>query len=237
MSFYDLRDAMALPGCPVCRLKADAVGRYLDGLLWESVNDAGVRHDIRQARGFCHQHAWQLVHAGASVGSVIIMRDVMHTVLEKLERVASQPFTTSSLQRARGAIRPRKRVAAAAGLVAELNPQGPCPACAQAENIETVVVDTLIESLLGGDGLLEAYRASEGLCLPHLRQALTRVRDQAVFDALVEVQRDIWEQLVGHLDEIIRKADYRFRHEPIGEEAGAGRRVIAALAGSRLDPT
>jgi hypothetical protein len=47
MSYYDLRDALAQPGCPVCRLKADAVKHHLDGLLWESVNDVGVRHACR----------------------------------------------------------------------------------------------------------------------------------------------------------------------------------------------
>jgi hypothetical protein len=72
MSFYDLRDALTQPGCPVCRLKADAVRRHLDGMLWESVNDSGVRHDIREARGFCQQHAWQLVEGGSSLGAAII---------------------------------------------------------------------------------------------------------------------------------------------------------------------
>ncbi len=57
MSYYDLRDALGQPGCPVCRLTARDADRYLDGLLWEHVNDPGVRVQVREAQGFCRDHA------------------------------------------------------------------------------------------------------------------------------------------------------------------------------------
>jgi len=37
-SYYDVRDTLAEASCAVCRLQNRAVERYLDGLLWESVN-------------------------------------------------------------------------------------------------------------------------------------------------------------------------------------------------------
>jgi hypothetical protein len=226
MGFYDLRDAMAQPGCPVCRLKADAVERFLDTLLWENVNDPGARQDIRQARGFCHQHAWQLIQGGAASGAVIIMRDVVQNVLRILESARLEPAMPGGFLR-------RTQPAAAAELVAELAPQLSCPACAQAEMVESGLITTLVEGLRGEDGLLQAYRASEGLCLPHLRQALSMARDPDVAAVLVDTQCAIWEKLEGHLSEIIRKFDYRYREEPRGEETGAAARAVAALSGWR----
>jgi hypothetical protein len=99
--------------------------------------------------------------------------------------------------------------------------------------MEGIYLSTLLEHLLGEDGLLIAYQSSDGLCLPHFRQALSRVRDETVFEALVTAQRAIWERLVGHLSETIRKSDYRFQGEPRGEESGAWLRAIAALVGAR----
>jgi hypothetical protein len=55
--------------------------------------------------------------------------------------------------------------------------------------MERVFLSTLIENLLGEDGLLAAFESSDGLCLPHFRRALTQVRDKAVFEALVDTQR------------------------------------------------
>jgi hypothetical protein len=234
MSFYDLRDALASPGCAICHLKARAVDHYLESLLWESVNDPGVRYSIRRARGFCNQHAWELARdKGASLGVAIIMRDVLQNVLKAMADARFQPLPALSLRRTREALDPEQPAAATAELVARLAPQARCPACAQAETMEGIYLNTLLENLLGEDGLLTAYQASDGLCLPHFRQALTRVRDEAVFDALVNAQRAIWERLVGHLSEIIRKSDYRFRDEPRGEESGAWLRAITAVAGER----
>jgi hypothetical protein len=232
MSFYDLRDALALPGCVVCRLKAKATDHYLESLLWENVNDPGVRHSIRQARGFCNQHAWELVrYDSASLGVAIIMQDVLQSVLEAMEDARFQALPVLSLRRTQEALDPKQPAAATAELVAHLAPQARCPACVEAETMEDIYLNTLVENLLGEDGLLAAYQASDGLCLPHFRQALTRVRDEAVFDALVKAQRAIWERLVGHLSEVLRKSDYRFRDEPRGEESGAWLRAITAVSG------
>ncbi len=228
-----MRDALPKPGCVVCRLKADAADRFLEGLLWECVNDPDMRRNIRQARGFCHEHAWRLVHNGASLGATIIMRDVLQNVLETVESGRFQALPALSLRHAREALDKKQPSAATAELVAALTSQSPCLACRQAETMEHVYMSTLLDNLLGEDGLLAAYQGSDGLCLSHLRQALARARDEAVFEALVNVQQAIWKRLVGHLDEIIRKSDHRFQDEARGEETGACLRAITALAGAR----
>jgi hypothetical protein len=233
ISFYDLRDALAQPGCPVCRLKTESAEQFLGSLLWESVNDPEVRYDIRRARGFCHEHAWGLVRDDASLGVAIITRDVLQSILGTLEAASFQALPVLSLRRTHEALDPKQPRAATAELVAQLAPQAPCPACAQAETMEDIYLSTLLVHLLGEDGLLAAYETSEGLCLPHFRQALTRVRDEVVFEALVNTQRAIWERLVGHLSEAIRKSDYRFRDESRGEESGAWLRAIATLVSAQ----
>jgi len=103
--------------------------------------------------------------------------------------------------------------------------------CALMNEAEQGYLEALREHLLGEEGLLALYAASDGLCLPHFRQALAGLDDPAVFGALVESQRAIWDRLDRKLSEAIRKADYRFSHEPVGDEAGAWVRAIAALAG------
>ncbi len=233
MSFYDLRDALAQPGCPVCRLKADSVARFLDGLLWESVNDPGRRREIRQARGFCPPHAWSLVRTSASLGAAIIARDVLQSVLKTVEGASFQASPPWSVRRMHEALDAGKPAAATAELVAQLEPQADCPACVWAEKMEGIYVDGLLGHLLGEEGLLAEYEASDGLCLPHLRLALARVRSRRVFEALVNAQRTIWGRLVAHLDEFIRKNDYRFQGEDWGEERDAWLRAIEALAGAR----
>jgi hypothetical protein len=236
MSYYDLSDALTQPGCPVCRLMARDTERYLDDLLWENVNDPDVRHSIRQAQGFCHEHAWQLDRAGASLGVAILMHDVLGSVLKVMEGARFQALPALSLRRAQESLDPGQPAAATADLVARLTAKAECPACIQARQTEEIYLGSLLDHLVGEDGLLAGYEGSDGLCLPHFRQALARVRDQMTFDALLTAQRRIWGRLAGHLGEFIRHNDYRFRDKPLGDEGNAWLRAIASLTGTRREP-
>jgi len=234
-SYYDLRDALTQPDCPVCRLMARDSERYLDSLLWESVNDPGVRHKLREAQGLCHQHAWQLNRAGASLGVAILMHDVLGSVLGAMESARFQALPALSLRRAQESLDRGQLAAATANLVGRLIAKAECPACIQAGQMEEIYLSTLNEHLLGEDGFLAAYEASDGLCLPHFRQALASLREEAVFQALLTAQRTVWGRLVEHLGEFIRKNDTRFRGEPWGDESDAWLRALGTLTGARRD--
>jgi hypothetical protein len=235
MSYFDLRDAMGQSGCPVCRLKTDSADRFVDTLLWESVNDPEKRARIRRALGFCYEHFWLLARASASLGVAIIANDVLKNVLRTLEGGAFQPLPAVSLRRVQEAVDSKQPSAATSDLVAKLEPEEPCSACVWADKMEAIYVSTLVRSLAEPDGMRADYEESDGLCLPHFRQALARARKRSTFEVLVTAQRVVWGRLVGHLDESISKSDYRRQGEAWGDEAGAWLRGIAALAGARPD--
>lgn len=232
ISFHDLREALGQPGCALCRLKARTAEQVVEAMLWEQVNDPSLRRRVRQARGFCHEHAWALVRQGASLGVAILLRDVLQDLLQETEEASFQPPPTLSLRRVQETLDRSRPSQATADLVARLEPQGRCPVCRQVEAMERVYLQTLVEDLLGEGGLLGDFQASDGLCLPHVRQALALVREQEAFHALLAAQRHIWQELSDRLSESIRKSDYRFRDEPQGEEAGSWLLAIATVAGT-----
>ena len=67
------------------------------------------------------------------------------------------------------------------------------------------------------------------LCVPHLRVA---AQHHSSFAALRAETRRTWRTIEGQLDEVIRKYDYRFTHEPRGEEQSSPRWAIALVAGA-----
>jgi len=229
MSYYDLRDALGQPGCPVCRLTARDAERYLDGLRWEHVNDPGVQ--VREAQGFCRDHAWQLDRAGASLGVAILMRDALGSVLKAMDGARFQGRPAMSLRRAQQTLDAGQAAAAATDLAAWLVAKGECPACVHVREMETGYLSTLGEQLLGEEGLLQAYRASDGPCLPHFRLAPAYLREEPAFKALVAAQTAIWRRLLDQLAEHIRKNDYRFHDEAWGDERDAWLRALGALSG------
>ncbi|MCD6290505.1 MAG: hypothetical protein J7M34_08380 [Anaerolineae bacterium] len=222
-AYHQLLEALQEPGCPICRLGQRAAEQYLDGLLYESVNDVGLRERIRKARGLCHRHAWMLANIhGGSLGIAIIYRDVLHAVLQELPQRAGVErhlsFWPTSSQGETQAQR--------------LAPQGPCPACEQQAEMERIYIQELLRRL-DDLTLRPAFEASAGLCLPHFRSALRQAENSAQRRALIEAQRPIWQRLLDELDEFIRKNDYRFRDEGFGAEGDSWLRALATISGER----
>src|SRR5689334_8586897 len=144
-TYFELRDAIAHPGCVVCRLAARSVRRYLEALSFESVNDHGLRGQLRRQRGFCNLHAWQLLdEVRDPFGAGIIYRDVLNECRRLLER----------------------------GAAAELAGSGGCMACDAAARSAGRYVDVLAEHL---DGELAApLIAAGGLCWRHFGLGVAR---------------------------------------------------------------
>lgn len=227
----NLQQAFTKPGCALCRLFAGTADGYIDSLLWEMVNYPDLREELNQARGYCHPHAWRLVRGGAGQGIAILMQDVLKTALDVLDSAPVNAPSESVLKQLLNNLN-RRPNAGAQKLALHLEPQRPCPICAYLADIQTHYFDTLLKHLSGPDSLAEAYGHSNGLCLPHFRQALTQASAGINVQALVRAQQTAWQQLNAHLDEYIRKNDYRFQHEPPGEEQDAWLRSLEAISGA-----
>jgi len=215
--YSDLLEACGEPGCLLCRVTAAWVRRYLDYLLYERVNDPGVRATLRAARGFCVTHAWILTEGfGVALGTAIIQRDVLQAVLEAMD---VGPSGRNGRSRAQEILR-------------RLRPSTECPACAHRREVEDAAIQTLLK-YLGDAQLAEALRGSSGLCVPHFSRALELADSAEQLQALLDFQRAALEALNAELSEFIRKHDYHFHHEGFGAESNSWIRATGIVSGER----
>ncbi|MGE5584814.1 MAG: DUF6062 family protein [Bacillota bacterium] len=263
MTYYNLRDAMAKPGCPICRLASEAVAHYLETFLYENVNDPGIRADLRRSNGFCPRHAGLLRDHGDPLGHAIIYGDLVDHLLGSLE----------SLLRACGSGSARSPATRTVGSRADdLLPGRECPACLVAREAEQRYIGVLVAELgsmsdagpgsdpgsspgagsipgfglsarLGsaacesGTDLERVLASSEGLCLSHLAQALKAARGAAAARRLLRASMAKLEELKAQLAEIRRKHDYRFSGEPWGVEKDAWARAAGLWSGYPAEET
>jgi hypothetical protein len=229
--YHEIREAFDKRGCPLCRLLAQDASRQLDAVLWEMVNDADVRTELNQARGYCQQHGWLLVRAGAALGVAILMQDVVKTLLDVLASHRLEDGGSSVLQSLMRSLDKHPVSGPAEQLAAALSPQTPCPICSRLQAREASYVKVFLAHLDGPGSLADAYRASDGLCLSHFRQSVAAVSSAADARQLLCAQQAIWERLHGELAEFVRKNDHRFRGEPFGPEKDAWLRALEAISG------
>ena len=208
---HDLLEALGRGGCPVCRLGAEAVDAFLASVCYEQVNDLDLREQLRAEGGFCPADARRfLAQRHGQLATAIVYRDVLANAARRLARAddARPPGSPGAallggLLRGRG-LRPSKARRSGSG---ELRP---CAAC----RVRAEAAERHLATLRGrvADPAVEArYRASDGLCLPHLERALEV--DDAGGRILARAALDGLATLVDDLDDYIRKHDYRFRPE------------------------
>ncbi len=217
---FEVREALEHSGCSVCRLSVRSVGRLLQSVAYEHVNDPGLRQQLRAARGFCNQHAYRWLREAHNVlGTAIIYREVLATSLRTLDESAASNGQRGGLLRG---LRSTEDTNGAR--------RGVCPACATQRDAEDRYLGALLASLAADDATRQAFSSSNGLCFRHTVAAIRR--GGPAVEQVVDQTRHATLELIGHLDEVIRKEDYRFTDEPrTDEERVAPANGIAWAAG------
>jgi len=213
LAYHRLLEALGTArSCPLCELEAHDVHRYLEGLLYESVNDVAVRAELVRSRGYCARHAHQLAAFADGLGTAILYGDQVRVFLE---------FLGGSGELLGG----RRRLAQSTW-----NDPARCPACAFQWECRKGYVATLL-AWLTDEPLRAALAQSPGLCAPHLLAALREVREIDHRRDLIALHREKYSALAADLAEFVRKTDHRYRDEPVGREADSWRRAVNMMAG------
>jgi hypothetical protein len=218
LEYHHLVEAMHQGGCPVCYLLARNTDRYMRSLLYESVNDPGVRKRLREAGGLCNLHAWRLKEHGDGLGQSILYEDLLSRIRAWL---LDRRALASDSHRARGGGTGR-------GRRSSWKVSGTCPVCVMLAGAEERILSTFVQ-YLEDDELARAYKESFGLCAPHLLSVMTRGGPPA--EHLLEIESDKLGSLIAELKEFQRKNDYRYAGEGFGPERDSWIRAIEKVVG------
>lgn len=223
-SNHDLLEACSQTGCPICRVGAQSVKRYLKSIFYEYVNDIDTRARLNQRLGFCEEHVQLLLNTriADTLGASIIFENIIKVIVREFPNASSNP---------------KESVRSISGLMSAAERNGTCVACEQRNSIVTHVLDEM-SLALGNETLQAALQGSDGLCFPHLAQLLGRLEKPADVTFLLELTRKKLESRQSEMAEVIRKNDYRSGAEKIThEEAIAWKKSMCMVSGVSISPT
>ena len=200
--------------CPLCALESVCMSRYFDGLVYERVNDPGVRGDLARSKGFCHRHAHRLLECGDSFGTSILYVDHVRNFAHFIEDVGGRQDTLR--------LKDAKNWAVHEG----------CPACRLQMEDRERRVHMLLEGLSEPE-MLHAFQESAGLCVPHFLIVMEAARDAETRRCIIEVMRDKYGALLADLSEFQRKREWQHAHEPLGKEGDSWARAVRMIVGGR----
>jgi hypothetical protein len=240
LAVNNLIDAMKKPGCPVCRIFRQSSERALESFLWENVNEPDVRQGILDSYGFCPMHtrvmvAREMFTSSLPLGTNIIYEHLGRVVAGELKtlRPGSAAGGVSGLN---GSIRGvLEKIGLARKGGGPLRPRGECPACTAGNNGALNALHTLCEEIpRPGGEVRSVYLESDGLCLPHLREAIERHSSPfpKAIQLLVDESVKRLESQSKDMKEYIRKANWAYRDEKLTEaEDTAWRKTLTFFTG------
>ncbi len=215
-------------GCTLCFLSTRAANRYIEAILYESVTDVEVREKLRQARGMCNFHAWQMADKFESLGVALIYLDLVHFYQDALKEARAGLPGQSLLKGLTDRLGASRRSKATSALARRLLPERGCTACEMREIAGQIYIEALLECL---DEACPLLRESAGFCLPHLARIADQAAGQRDLDRLIEAQAEPLRRIEHELAEYVRKNDYRFTKEGLGSERDSWTRAIELLSG------
>lgn len=190
-----------------------------------------ARREFLEGGGFCREHFWQAKDIerecwADGFGAAILCENLLDGILKDLE--------TSGQSRARirtGLMKiPRPARKGQKCFV----PGSKCLACEIGRSTEERYL-TMIEELLDDSGFCELFRSSAGLCISHIHLAFKGWTSETALEIVRRVASDRIRHLIDELREFQRKHDYRYKHEPRGNEWSSPERAISFLAGLRAE--
>ena len=214
-SYFNFLDALKEQGCPVCFLLRKNTQKFMDDFLYESVNDPGLRKEIKDSSGFCNRHAWQLQKFGDGFGLGIIYDYLMQFVLEKLKEVNGSGVSIKTLL---------------TQLDKDEQAKKSCIFCKEEKGGEGRYISVFLDNFDDSE-LKFVYKNSFGLCLLHLNLAINKCKNKKFANEIINIESAKFASLIAELKEFLRKHDYRFSKEKFGKEGDSWIRAIEKLSG------
>ena len=227
IDYFDLKDALKIPGCPLCNRVRDLSWKFLDNLFYERVTDVWTRVGLRKAKGFCNWHAWMSAEIrNSNSGIAIIYKDLLDAEVSRLFEWVKARDTSGKKRR----LKLPKRVQCV--FLSSWTDKSTCPICESISEHERIEIHTLLD-FIDEEAFSQGFEKSSGICIRHLIHIIQTSGEHPNLSLLAEKQLKKYQSLSEELEEFIRKLDYRFSKEPKGSEVDSWKRVIKQFSGER----
>ena len=214
--------------CPVCLLCEEDLRSFYTWYFNEYYNDPVWILKILDSRGFCNKHSWDLICMGNDHHMSLVYEHLVKSTLVKLERLSKELKKFELRSRVKKIIN-KKHLQE---ITKQLQPDEVCPICRTIFDKTAIWIENLLANL-NDDEINELYLMSYGLCINHFSQAFKSASPE-VAELLIQKQVEVLRKLDSDLEECSRKLDYRYSHEPKGEEQTAWIRAIKFFVGKEL---
>lgn len=212
--------------CPVCYLCEEDLRNFFRWYFYEYYNDSAWTIKTMDSRGFCSKHSSESIRMGKEHEMSLVYEYVIKSTIVKFKRVSEKLKKFEPKNSRIRKVIDNKHLQEIKKL---LRPTEVCPICDTVSKRSSRWIENLLTDLKDEE-VKQLYLNSYGLCMNHFNRAIESASHQTA-KILIQKQTEMLEKLNRDLEEYSRKRDYRYSHEPKGEEQNAWIRAIRFFTG------
>jgi len=222
MVWHEVYEALGHEECPVCKLVKKAVNSYIDGFLYENVNDPMFQERLRKEKGFCNAHSWLMHSFGEPLAHAILYDAFLRDALAE--------FNSALPANAKRKLRFRSNL----GSQSKEN-QAECKLCKLESDYEKSYLRVIDENVSSQIDFKNKFVEQGILCVPHMKQYISLSRNSESLNLVQEIVYAKYQGLLHCLAEIRRKNDYRFTGEAWTDaERNAWTKAVEIMVGRKM---
>lgn len=229
ITWIRLEEALCGTGCPVCSEIERTERRYLEGMLYEYVLDAGVRKKLHQQHGFCTRHARLALMTELKLQSDgLHLATMFETVMEEHLRLLENQVKLVKESKEETTKRKRKRAFGSVEV-------GKCFVCDFLKGSENIALHGLVY-FSDDDDFIEAYRNSKTvICFRHIQMVVKEAADPVwagkIGARILDVTLDKMNKMKLDLSKFMKKHDYQSAHDYTQAELDSYLDVVGFFSG------
>jgi hypothetical protein len=221
-----LRGYFEQEGCPICSISSERVELYYKWFFIENYNSLATMERLLKG-GFCRYHSLKITeHPNNNYVSTTysyLLKGYYNDLADLKKGWKQDKFNPPFYARLKEKI--------SEFLKGYQKNKRACPACRIFDSSGEFVADVMAKTIMKDKGFWEQYINSQSvLCREHFDMVIKNL-DNSYVDSFIDSQMEKVKQVQALLDEFFRKLDYRFSHEPKGEEQTAWRRAVKIFDG------
>jgi hypothetical protein len=221
-----LREFFKQEGCPVCNISSERAELYYRWFFIENYHSLSTIEKLLKG-GFCRYHSLKIIdHPNNDYVSTTysyLLKGYYNELADLKKGCKQNGFNSPFYSKIKEKINKLLNV--------YRNTKRACPVCSIFDSSGEFAADVMAKTIMKDKGFWELYQNSPSvLCREHFNMVLKNL-DNSYVDSFIDSQMEKVKQVQALLDEFFRKLDYRFSHEPKGEEQTAWRRAVKIFDG------
>ncbi|HTR82458.1 MAG TPA: DUF6062 family protein [Bacteroidota bacterium] len=213
-----LIEGLQAGGCPLCEIVNASMHKHVDSILYEYVNDVGVRKVLHSSFGFCNRHAWLAKDVELELHSdgqhlATLHESLLHAEIRLLEEASATKRTAQRKRLGRKAPDPIMQ-----RILNTIRPVEECMICAGGRRAEEFYAGQC--ALMYTDDEFRSLFEAERIlpCRPHFITLVLEAKEPEALDYFLRQQIIKLKRLYDQLKLFLEKHDVRYKDAPHGAE-------------------